>query len=62
MLCYYKGSINKEALLQSMSSIIMRLAVPAICFAAALVLRNQLLSMEPGNSTEDLIFLLLQLP
>lgn len=63
MLCYYKRSIHKEALLQPMSSIIMRLAVPTICFAAALILRQQLLlNSELGSSTEDLVFLLLQLP
>lgn len=62
MLCYYKGSIYKEALLQLMSPTIMRLAVPATCFAAALILRQQLLNMAPGKNTEDLIFLILQLP
>jgi diguanylate cyclase (GGDEF)-like protein len=45
-----------------MSPIIMRLALPAICFAGALAFRNQLLNLEPGNNTRDLIFLLLQLP
>lgn len=62
MLCYYKRSIHREALLQSMSPIIMRLAMPAICFAAALVFRNQLLNLDPGKNTKDLMFLLLQLP
>ncbi len=62
MLCYYKRSIHKEALLQPMSPIIMRLAMPATCFAAALISRHQLLNMGPGNGTQDLTFLLLQLP
>ena len=62
MLCYYKGSIHKKALQQFMSSIIMRLAVPATCFLAALILRHQFLEMEPDSSSEDLRFLLLQLP
>ena len=43
-------------------SLIMRLAVPAICFVTALIFRHQLLTMVPGKSTEDLLFLLLQLP
>ena len=45
-----------------MSSIIMRLAIPAACFIGALILRTQFLNYAPGNSTEDLTFLLLQLP
>lgn len=45
-----------------MSSIIMRLALPAICFAGALLFRQQLLNLEPDSNTKDLTFLLLQLP
>jgi diguanylate cyclase (GGDEF)-like protein len=45
-----------------MSSIIMRLALPAICFAGALLLRNQMLNLEPSDNIVDLTFLLVQLP
>ena len=62
MLCYYKRSIYKEALLQSMSPIITRLAMPAICFAGILILRNQLLNQAVGDNSQDLTFLLVQLP
>ena len=45
-----------------MSPIIMRLAMPAICFAGALLFRNQLLNLEADSTAKDLTFLLLQLP
>jgi diguanylate cyclase (GGDEF)-like protein len=51
-----------EALLKSMSPIIMRLATPAICFAGALILRDQFLNQEAHSNTEYLTFLLVQLP
>jgi len=45
-----------------MSPIIMRLAMPTICFAGALLFRHQLLNLEAGSNAKDLTFLLLQLP
>jgi diguanylate cyclase (GGDEF)-like protein len=45
-----------------MSPIIMRLAMPAICFAGALLFRQQLLNLEADSNAKDLTFLLLQLP
>lgn len=40
----------------------MRLAMPATCFAGAWILRSQFLSHGVGNRSEDLTFLVLQLP
>ncbi|MDG1819941.1 MAG: GGDEF domain-containing protein [Porticoccaceae bacterium] len=45
-----------------MSPIFVRLAIPAVCFAAALILRNWFISHGLNNPTEDLTFLLLNLP
>ena len=45
-----------------MSPIIMRLALPAVCFAGALILRGQFDSQGFINGTQDLTSLLLHLP
>lgn len=45
-----------------MSPIFMRLAIPAACFAGALILRNWFISHSLNNPTENLTFLLLNLP
>jgi len=45
-----------------MSPIFVRLAIPAVCFSGALILRNGFINHDLNNPTEDLTFLLLNLP
>ncbi len=45
-----------------MSALIMRLALPALCFAGALILRDQYDNQGVINGSQDLTFFLVHLP